>query len=80
MKRLAQLGYVTQARDPGDARRMEVRLTAAGGQAMSESSVLEGTRVQSLLKRLTPDERSRALDGLALLARAARELAGEQRP
>jgi hypothetical protein len=44
---------------------------------MSESSVLEPDRVHSLLKQLTPEERARALDGLALLARAARELARE---
>ena len=77
LKRLVRLGYVAQARDAQDARRLEVRLTAAGAQAMSESSVLEAARVQTLLKRLTPQERARALDGLALLARAARELAKE---
>ena len=74
LKRLARLGYVTQARDPRDARRVEVRLTPAGAQAMSASSVLEASRVKTLLRRLTPAERARALDGLGLLARAAREL------
>ncbi len=78
LKRLARLGYVVQARDPLDARRREVRLTTAGAQAMSESSVLEASRVQALLKRLTPDERARAIDGLGLLARAARHLSREE--
>ena len=78
LKRLARLGYVAQARDAQDARRLEVRLTAAGAQAMSESSVLEASRVHTLLKRLTPQERARALDGLGLLARAARELAKDR--
>ena len=42
---------------------------------MSESSVLDTSRVRALLKRLSAIERERALDGLALLARAAREMA-----
>ena len=74
LKRLARLGYLVQDRDANDARRREVRLTPAGASAMSESSVLEADRVQLLLKQLTPAERARALDGLALLAKAAREL------
>ena len=74
LKRLARLGYVVQDRDPKDGRRRAVRLTAAGASAMSEGSVLEADRVQSLLKRLTRAERRRALDGLALLGRAAREM------
>ena len=77
LKKLARLGYVVQERDPRDARRQRVRLTAAGARAMSESSVLEAARVQLLLKRLAPEERRRALDGLGLLARAARELSQE---
>ena len=75
LKRLARLGYVSQSKDPNDARRTELRLTAAGARAMSESSVLEASRVQALLTRLAPAERARALDGLGLLARAAREMA-----
>ena len=42
---------------------------------MAESSVLETSRVRALLKRLSVTERKQALDGLALLARAARDLA-----
>ena len=75
LKKLARLGYVVQERDPNDARRQQVRLTRAGSKAMSESSVLEPARVRALLARLSSDERARALGGLAVLARAARELA-----
>ena len=77
LKKLARLGYVVQARDPDDARRQQVRLTRAGAEAMSESSVLDAAQVRRLLLRLTPSERTRALDGLGLLARAAREIATE---
>lgn len=74
LKRLTALGYVRQQADPGDARRRQVWLTPAGARAMSESSVLETSRIRALLRRLAPAERTRALAGLALLARAAREL------
>ncbi|HVL67452.1 MAG TPA: MarR family winged helix-turn-helix transcriptional regulator [Vicinamibacterales bacterium] len=73
LKRLATRGYIVQAADPADRRRQQVRLTAAGAVAMSKSSVLEPRRVQALLRRLTPQEREHALQGLALFARAARE-------
>ena len=79
LKRLARLGYVSQDRNPNDARKIEVRLTGSGARAMAESSVLEPARVDALLKRLDPGERERALDGLALLARAAREMATQER-
>ena len=74
LKRLAAHGYVVQERDAADARRRQVRLTPAGVRAMSDSSVLEADRVRALLRRLRPTERARALDGLSLLARAARDL------
>ena len=78
LKRLTRLGYITQEPDPADARRRQLRLTQAGRRAMAESSVLETARVRALLKRLTPAERAQALEGLGLLARAAREMSGEQ--
>ncbi len=41
-------------------------------------SVLDGERVRGMLKKLKPADRRAALDGLALLARAARELGAEE--
>ena len=79
LKRLAALGYVTQDVDPADARRRQVRLTAAGARAMSESSVLDTGRVRAMLRRLAPAERRQALDGLALLAAAARAMGSRGR-
>lgn len=74
LKRLTARGYIVKTHDPNDARRQHVRLTRAGAAAMSESSVLESRRVRAMLRRLSPHQRTRALEGLALLARAAREL------
>ena len=71
--RLAHQGYVIQARDPRDRRAVELRLSRKGAAAMQASSVLDSTLVKRVLRQLRPAERKRALDGLALLARAAQE-------
>lgn len=43
---------------------------------MQASSVLESERVKQMLANLTGAERKRALDGLALLGKAARKTQG----
>jgi len=72
--RLAAHGYIVQQRDAADRRATGLRLSTKGAKAMQASSVLESPRVARMLGRLTAPERKRALDGLALLARAARGL------
>jgi DNA-binding MarR family transcriptional regulator len=72
ISRLAGLGYVLQERDGRDRRVIGLRLSRRGAAAMQASSVLEVPRVRRMLARLAPAERRRALDGLNLLARAAR--------
>lgn len=79
LKRLTARGYVVRRQDAADGRRHELRLTAAGARAMAETSVLDSARVRMLLRRLAPSERARALDGLALLAAAARAMASPGR-
>jgi DNA-binding MarR family transcriptional regulator len=76
--RLAALGYVEQQRDGVDRRAVQLRLSAKGAAAMQASSVLESARVERMLGRLTAIERKQALDGLALLAKAARSARGER--
>lgn len=76
--RLAKQGYVVQSRDAADRRAIELRLSRKGTAAMQASSVLDTPLVRKMLERLTASERKRALDGLALLARAARA-SGEER-
>jgi DNA-binding MarR family transcriptional regulator len=75
LKRLVRLGYVTASRTDADRRVVQLRLAPAGAAAMRESSVLETPRVRRLLKALTPAERRTALEGLSLLAKAARRIA-----
>lgn len=70
--RLEGLGLLRLERHPSDARRRLVRLTDEGWRAVSRDSVLDAERVAALLDRLAPRERRRALEGLTLLAGAAR--------
>jgi DNA-binding MarR family transcriptional regulator len=58
--------------DPGDARRRRVRLTATGRAALAAGSVLDPARLAAVLGGMGADERRRAVDGLGLLAAAAR--------
>lgn len=71
--RLARGGYVIRERDPKDGRRVNLRLTKAGVRIKSEKSVLDPVRVKNMLDQLSAKERKEAIQGLALLARAASE-------
>ena len=72
--RLVRAGLVRRDRDPGDRRRLLVRLTALGDRVRASRSLLDPDRVRALLQRLTPAEQSLGADGMATLARAAGEL------
>jgi len=69
--RLERKGYVRRTRDAGDARRVLLRLTAAGLRVKQAQSVLEPARVGGMLEELSEADRAAALHGLALLADAA---------
>lgn len=74
LARLQGLGLVATERDRTDARRKCVRLTEAGRAAVSASSVLDAERVAALLAKMPAGERRRGVEGLKLLAAAARRL------
>jgi MarR family transcriptional regulator, organic hydroperoxide resistance regulator len=76
--RLERKGYVVRLKDAKDRRRVHVRLTSAGVRVRESNSVLDPNRVEALAARLTADERTRAIDGLGLLARAAQEQMHEE--
>jgi DNA-binding MarR family transcriptional regulator len=78
VKRLVRLGYIEQARDSDDARSVRLRLGQKGAAAMRDSSVLEPARVRRMLEKLAPGDRRAALNGLAVLAGAARRVMEEQ--
>ncbi|HEX8679199.1 MAG TPA: MarR family transcriptional regulator [Chthoniobacterales bacterium] len=72
--RLVELGYISSDPPDGDKRQRELRLTERGAEAMAGTSVLDPERVATLVRQLEPEERVIAVDGLRLLARAARAL------
>jgi MarR family transcriptional regulator, organic hydroperoxide resistance regulator len=72
--RLSKLGYLSSLPVENDKRKRELRLTARGAEAIAATSVLDAERVAELLKKLTSPEQKAAVRGLALLARAARQL------
>jgi MarR family transcriptional regulator, organic hydroperoxide resistance regulator len=71
--RLERKGYVVRLRDAADRRKVHLRLTGAGVRVRDASSVLDPARVESMVARLSEAERERAIEGLALLARAAQD-------
>ena len=71
--RLESRGYVARERDRFDARKVQIRLTRHGVRLKESQSVLDPAVVRSMLKRLSPAKRDKALHGLALLAAAATE-------
>ncbi|WP_415909175.1 MarR family winged helix-turn-helix transcriptional regulator [Oleiharenicola sp. Vm1] len=73
LARLERLGHLTRTPARRDRRRIELRLTPQGAEAMADTSVLDRRRVAAVLGQLSPREQRRAVAGLALLARAALE-------
>jgi DNA-binding MarR family transcriptional regulator len=73
VERLVRRGYVLRSRDPKDARRIHLRLSARGARLRDAQSVLDPERVRKLLECLAPEELESGLRGLALLAAAADE-------
>ena len=71
LDRLERKGYVERARDSADRRRVQLRLTSAGVRIRDATSVLDPSRVEALLARMSGADRDAAVRGLALLAGAA---------
>lgn len=74
VKRLERLGYVVRRRAAGDARRVELYLAPRGAEAMRAASVIDAGRVRRMLGLLPASKRAAAVEGLRLLADAARAL------
>lgn len=71
---LVEFGYVEKlAGEPGDRRAIGLILTAKGIAAVRASSVLEAARISSVLRRMKPADRAKAIEGLSLLAGACRK-------
>lgn len=76
--RLEKLGYLSREPGENDKRQRALKLTARGAEAIAATSVLNAERVNALMKKLNRHDRKAAVQGLALLARAAREMKDKQ--
>lgn len=76
IKRLTSLGYIAREKDEGDGRAASLRLSRQGARAMQAGSVLETPRVAGMLALLSKADRAKAIEGIALLANAARRMPG----
>jgi DNA-binding MarR family transcriptional regulator len=74
VKRLERLGYVSRRRAAGDGRRVDLFLAPRGADAIKGASVLDAGRVGRMLAQLPAAKRALAVEGLSLLAEAARTL------
>lgn len=82
LSRLAAHGLVRIDPDLADGRRRIILLTEAGREIVESGSVLDPSRVAALLARLPAADRHKAVEGLKLLAAAARAMRdseGEER-
>lgn len=76
---LEKCAYVSREPDDRDPRVVRIRLTDRGQEAMSGGSVLQSERLNLLLEQLSKEDRTRAVDGLELLARAALTIKGRKK-
>jgi DNA-binding MarR family transcriptional regulator len=72
--RLERGGYVLRERSAEDGRRVDLRLTSAGVRIKKQQNVLEPELVSAMLEHLDAAAREQALQGLELLAGAARDM------
>jgi DNA-binding MarR family transcriptional regulator len=76
--RLQALGYLASTPSVEDKRRRDLTLTHRGAEAMAGTSVLDQGRVRELLDGLSATDRTAAVRGLSILARAARAFQNEE--
>jgi len=72
LARLERRGLVRLEPVADDARKRRILLTKGGQEALVRNSVLDAGRVAKLLHSMDPAERRQAIEGLKLLAAAAR--------
>jgi DNA-binding MarR family transcriptional regulator len=73
--RLEQKGFITRADDPGDRRAYVLEVTRAGGALVDELNAMRLRGLESVLVRMSADDRARVVRGLEALVEAAVKVA-----
>src|SRR3989442_15824985 len=73
--RLEQKGFVTRAGDPGDRRAYVLEGTRPGGALVDELHAMRLRGLESVLARMSADNRTRVVRGLEALVEASLEVA-----
>ena len=74
--RLEDKGFVTRADDPGDRRAYVLEVTRAGGALVDELHAMRLRGLETVLARMSADDRARVVRGLEALVEASVEVAG----
>lgn len=72
LKRMQDRGYIERRLSSRSRREAELRLTAQGVDAVRATSIIDFERIRTVLARLTPGHRARAVKGIRILAEACR--------
>ena len=72
VSQLEERGWIDRARDPGDGRALQVRLTPAGRRAAEELGEARRAKFVRLLERIPEDEREHVRRGVEVLVEAMR--------
>ncbi len=72
--KLVQNGLVRREEDPNDRRAKSLKLTEKGKELIAQGIEQRYRWVESLVGKLTPEERAKVGEALALMTRAAQEL------
>ena len=73
--RLEQKGFITRADDPGDRRAYVLEVTRAGATLVDELHAMRLKSLETVLARMTADDRTRVVRGLEALVEASTEVA-----
>lgn len=67
VKKLVMAGLLERKRNPLNEREVQIRLTKKGANLLKNNPVLDSKQLENRLKKLSPSERVKVVESLALL-------------
>src|SRR3954452_13205592 len=78
VERMVERGFVERTRPEDDRRVVEVGITAAGREVIDEIDTIKRQEMANIIRRLTPEQQSRALRAFTDMRVATEQLAQEE--